>query len=246
MRCGLRPTAGGCSRSTARIRSCSTRRWRRRFSVVTRCHVTMLLATGLCRGRRDRPRPGVRARDRLARPCRTSFVGRGTRRSAPRPSSRRPRVGGDLSSLPGPHRRALRRPGSRPLRLLRDLLTLRSVADRDALWAGLADGSPTSSRPTTSLIASASKRQRPAPCHSTSSATVPPVSRPCSRSYIAKGSRADGSRSSGWSSCYRRRRPCASASSIRFEGPPPSPFRSIRMPSTISRPFPPHQRLHAL
>ena len=118
-------------------------RRRRACSVVTCCR-----ATTLPRDRRtSRPwRPPGRSRSR-ARPRRRSTssisqLGRGARRGAPREGGRRPRLGRDVPALPRPSpTSATTSPIPSAARAYVISPPLRSAADRDALWAGLADGS---------------------------------------------------------------------------------------------------------
>ena len=142
-RCGSWAGTVGCSRSTARIRSCSTRQSPPRCSVVT-CYRGIHATTRppLHRGGRDGAGDGLRARGGGARPRRPPHLRRGARGGPAREGRRRPGDGRDLPALPRPDRRPLRRPGpARPVPASWSRRPFASPADRDALWAGLADGS---------------------------------------------------------------------------------------------------------
>ena len=116
---------------------------------------------------------------------------------------------------------------------------LRTAADRDALWAGLADG-------TLDLVATdhvpdrlAVEKRLPAPAVPARSATGRRASRRCSLSCTARASRAAGSPWSGWSTCCRRRRRAGSGSPARGRSSPastPTSCCSTRAPDGRSGP----------
>ena len=140
---GRWPATAGCSRSTARTRSCSTPPSPTRCSVVT-CYRATTLTT--------RP-PFVEA---VATARALAFarqadapvhvvhlsLGGGARRGPSREGGRGPRLGRDVPALPRPSpTRATTSPIRSAARAYVISPPLRSAADRDALWAGLADGS---------------------------------------------------------------------------------------------------------
>ena len=105
---------------------------------------------------------------------------------------------------------------------------LRSAADRDALWEGLADGSldlVATDHVADRVAVEKAEAGAEAP-RSTRSATARRASRPSSRSSTARASPRDASRSSGWSTCWRRRPPDGSASR------PRAPSRSGATPTS--------------
>ena len=130
--------------------------WRRRASLPRDD------ATELCRGRGDGPGAGVRADGGRAGPRRPPLVGGGARRGPPRQGGRRSRLGRDLPALPRADRGALRRPRSglaAPASSSRRRSAPRPTATRCGRASPTARS--TSSPPTTSPTASASRRPRP-------------------------------------------------------------------------------------
>ena len=195
--------AAGCSRSTARTRSCSTRPSPTRSRAATsRRASTPRTRPAVRRGGRD----GARAWRSPGRPEAPVHVVHLSSAAAleevrAREGGRRPRHGRDVPALPDPDRRALRRPGSgarAPASSSRRRCGPRPIATR--CGPGWPTARSTSSPPTTSPTASTSRRPRPrAASRSTGSATARPASRRCWRSLYGEGvaqgpdhARADG------------------------------------------------------
>ena len=244
-------SAAGCSRSIARIPvllDAAVAAALQRGDVSPRYHATSrppyveAVATA-------RALAFARATERPSTSSTSRRPPRSTRCGAPRrPASGSPPRPAPTTWLTD---EALRRARPGALRLLRHLA---AACGPPPIGTRCGRGWPTarstSSPPTTSRTASASRRpRRRAACRSTRSATARRASRPCWRSSTARASPAVGSRSSGWStSSPPRRRHVRSRRKGALEvGGTPTSSSSIRTPADAPRHRPPpHERLHAV
>ena len=253
-RCRSWGATAGCSRSTARTRSCSTRpsptRWRAatlapRFHATTRPPYVEAVATA-------RALAFARQADAPVHVVHLSSA-------AALDEVRRAKAAGvRVTAETCPHYLPLtdeRYDDPDPGSCARYVISppLRSAADRDALWAGLADGSldlVATDHVPDRLDTEKAEAARGVPFDRISQRRA--GDRDAADDRLRRGRRrAAGSPSSGWSTSSRRRRPrrFGLGAQGRDRGRPgrrPRAVRPDRPPDHPRRRPPPHERLHAV